>query len=437
MAESSTTHWQNWAGTYSVTPTRIVRPRDPEQVAADIRRAIDDNLSVKAMGSGHSFTDIAVTRGVMIDLSLLTGIINADRHTGLVTVGAGTTLRELNVALWKMGLSLTNLGDLDSQTISGALATGSHGTGKTFGGLASQVRALQLVTAAGEILQCSTDNHPELFAAARISLGALGIITAVTLQCVPAFALHTVQAVADYDDLLEVLDVIEQNDHFEFYWFPHTRRVLTTVNTRMPVETELDPAGRIRSWLDREFLPNTMFDAMNRLTTRRPKLTRRANQLAVHMLREREYTDRSYKVFTSSHRVLFREMEYAIPRSSLAYLLDEINAWTVRSGEHIGFPIKVRLAAADAVPLSTAYGRDTCYIAAYQYHRRAHERYFFAVEDIAREVNGRPHWGKLHYRSADELAELYPRFDEFLALRDRVDPDHRFGNDYLRRVLGS
>ena len=437
MAESGSTSWQNWSGTVEVTPTRIVSPRTAADVADEVTRAIEDGLSVKAIGSGHSFTDIAATRGVMIDLSRLTGIITGDRNTGLVTVAAGTTLKELNIALWKMGLSMTNLGDIDVQTISGAISTGTHGTGRSFGGLATQVRGLQLVTATGELLDCSPDKNPDVFAAARVGLGALGIITAVTLQCEPAFVLHAIESPADYDDLLEVLGVLEAGDHFEFYWFPHTRRVLTKSNTRLPIDTELQPVGRIKGWLDDEFLSNTVFNGINRLTTLRPKLIGTANRLAARALSEREYIDRSYKVFTSPRRVVFREMEYAVPRKSLAYLIDEIDGWIKRSGERIGFPVEVRTAAADNIPLSTAYGRDTAYIAVHQYHRRPHDKYFLAVEAIAKSVEGRPHWGKLHYRSADDLAPVYPRFNDFLTVRDRLDPDRRFGNDYLRRVLGS
>jgi FAD-linked oxidoreductase len=437
MGENGPASWQNWAGTYAVTPTRIVHPHSPDQVAAEIGRAASDGLSVKALGSGHSFTDIAVTRGVMIALDQLTGIIAADRTTGLVTVAAGTTLAELNPALWNLGLSLTNLGDIDSQTISGAIATGTHGTGRAFGGLATQLRGLELVTAAGEVVRCDPDHNAELFAAARISLGALGIVTAVTLQCEPAFALQAMEAPADYDDLLEVLGSLEQKDHFEFYWFPHTRRVLTKVNTRIPLDGDLQPLGRLRGWWDDEFLSNTVFGAVNRLTTRRPGSIRAANRLAARALTKREYSDRSYRVFTSPRRVVFREMEYAVPRKSLAYVLDELDGWLRRSDERVGFPVEVRLAAADTIPLSTAYGRETCYIAVHQFHRRPHEEYFAAFEDIARSVEGRPHWGKLHYRSADELAPLYPRFADFVAVRDRIDPDRRFGNDYLRRVLGS
>ncbi|HEX2904131.1 MAG TPA: D-arabinono-1,4-lactone oxidase [Jatrophihabitans sp.] len=429
--------WQNWSGTVTANPARIVSPRSAEEVADEVARAIEDNLSVKAIGSGHSFTDIGATHGVLIDPTRFTGIISADRNTGLVTVAAGTTLRELNIALWKMGLALTNLGDIDVQTIAGAISTGTHGTGRAFGGLATQVRGLQLVTADGSLLDCSSTQHQDVFAVARIGLGALGIITAVTLQCEPAFVLHAVEAPADYDDLLEVLGVMESSDHFEFYWFPHTRRVLTKRNTRLPLDTELKPLGKVRGWLDDEFLSNTVFDGINRITTLRPKLVVTANRIAARALTEREYTDRSYRVFTSPRRVVFREMEYAVPRKSLAYVIDEIDGWLRRSGELIGFPVEVRTAAADNIPLSTAYGRDTAYIAVHQYHRRPHDAYFSAVEAIARSVEGRPHWGKLHYRSAEDLAPAYPRFADFIAVRDRLDPERRFSNDYLRRVLGS
>ncbi len=437
MGRQDSATWRNWSDTFAVTPARIRCPSSADEVAAEVCRAAEDELSVKAVGAGHSFTDIAATRGVMLDLSKLTGIIEADPHTGLVTVAAGTVLRDLTPALWQLGLSMTSLGDIDSQTIAGAIATGTHGTGRRVGGLATQVRGLQLVTGDGQLLNCSAEQHRELFAAARVGLGALGIITAVTLQCEPAFVLRAVEAPADYDDLLEVLPTLELHDHFEFYWFPHTRRVLTKVQSRLPGDTPLQPLGRLRGWRDDQLLANTVFDAVNRLTTARPRLIGGANRLAARALAQRDYTDRAYRVFPSERRVLYRAMEYAVPRASLAHVLDEIDSWLQRTGERVGFPVQVRLSAADNIPLSMAFGRDSCHIAVRQYHRRSHEGYFGAVEDIAREVDGRPHWGKLHYRSAEDLAPAYPLFEEFLAIRDKVDPDRRFGNDYLRRVLGS
>ncbi|HEX8305987.1 MAG TPA: D-arabinono-1,4-lactone oxidase [Jatrophihabitans sp.] len=436
MGKYGTAGWRNWAGTYAVTPARLYHPSSPDEVADEVRRAAEDELSVKPVGAGYSSNDIAMTRGVMLNLSKLSGIIEADERTGLVTVGAGTTLRELNRDLWKLGLSLSCLGNLDAATIAGAIATGTHGTGRRFPGLASQVRRLQLVTAAGELLECSAEQNPELFAAARVSLGALGIITAVTLQCEPAFVLHSVEAPADYDDLLEVLARLELKDHFEFLWFPHTRRVLTKVQTRLPVNAPLQPKSRARGWYDDKVL-GTVFSGMNRLSSTWPGVTGKVNRMATKALPERSYTDQAHRIVSGSGRVVFRQMEYAVPRTSLAHVLDSLDDWLQRSGEQITFPVEVRLTAADNIPLSPGFGRETCWIAVHQYHRRPHDRYFLAVEAIAREVDGRPHWGKLHYRSAEDLAPVYPLFDEFLAVRDTYDPDRRFGNDYLRRVLGS
>lgn len=436
MVRHGSATWRNWAGTYSVTPTRLCHPVTPDEVVAEVRRAAHDELSVKAVGAGYSATDIAITRGVMLDLTRLTGIISVEKRSGLVTVAAGTTLRELSRELWDLGLSLSCMGNLDSATIAGAIATGTHGTGRRFGGLASQVRGLQLVTADGQLVECSAEQHPELFAAARVSLGALGIVTAVTLQCEPAFALHSVAAPADYEDLFEVLARLELQDHFEFLWFPHTRRVLTMVQTRLPADTALKPQGALRVWYDDKILGGA-FSAMNRLSAAWPNATARVNRMATRALPERSYTDRAYRMVPHAQRVIFRQMEYAVPRASLAHVLDALDDWLQRSGEQITFPVEVRLTAADNIPLSPAFGRQTCYVTAHQYHRRSHDQYFAAFEAIAREVDGRPHWGKLHYRTAEDLAPVYPLFEEFLAVRDRYDPDRRFGNDYLRRVLGS
>ena len=332
---------------------------------------------------------------------------------------------------------MTNLGDIDVQTIAGAISTGTHGTGAKLGGIATQVRGLELVLADGELLACDADQHPDVFAAARVGLGALGVIASVTLQCEPAFALAAAEAPGDLDGVLDELDEnVVGNDHFEFYWFPHTRRVLTKRNNRVLPGTELRPLGRFRGWLDDEFLANTAFDRINRLTTRRPALIPRANAIATRLLSPRDFIDRSYRVFASPRTVRFREMEYAVPRAAVPQVLTEIEAYLARSGEQIGFPVEVRFAAADDIWLSTAQGRDTGYIAVHQYHRREHEPYFRAVEAIAKDVAGRPHWGKLHYRDAASLREAYEHFDEFVAVRDKLDPERRFGNAYLEQVLG-
>ncbi|MDQ2796430.1 MAG: FAD-binding protein [Actinomycetota bacterium] len=431
------TTWTNWAGTAQADVT-VAEPATVARMQELVAGAAERGQRVKPIGAGHSFTAIGATDGLQLRLDRLAGIVHADRATGLVTIHAGTRLHALNEALWSLGLSMTNLGDIDVQSISGAISTGTHGTGAKLGGLATQVRALDLVLADGSLLTCSASENPDVFAAACVGLGALGVIATVTLKCEPAFALAAAEAPASLDDVLAELDqLVIGNDHFEFYWFPHTQGVLTKRNNRVLPGTELHPLGRIRSWLDDDLLSNTVFDRINRVTTRRPNLIPRANRIVARALSAQDFIDRSYRVFASTRTVRFREMEYAVPRAAVPEVLAGIAAYLERSGEQVGFPVEVRFAAADDVWLSTAFGRDTGYIAVHQYHRRDHEPYFRAVEKIATAVGGRPHWGKLHYRDADSLRSDYEHFDDFVAVRDRLDPQRRFGNEYLATVLGA
>ena len=428
--------WTNWADTAQAEVT-VATPSSVGEIGELVAAAAGRGQRVKPIGAGHSFTSIGVTDGVQLRLDRLAGIVRADRDTGLVTVLAGTRLHALNEALWQLGLSMTNLGDIDVQTISGAISTGTHGTGAKYGGIATQVRALELVLADGSTLSCSADENPDVFAAARVGLGSLGVLATVTLQCEPAFALAAAEGPASLDEVLSDLDDnVLGNDHFEFYWFPHTRRVLTKRNNRVLAGTELRPVGRFRHWLDDEFLSNRVFDAVNRLTTRQPALIPRVNAIAARLLGARDYIDRSHRVFASVRTVRFREMEYAVPRATVPQVLAEIERYLEGRGERVGFPVEVRFAAADDIWLSTAHSRESGYIAVHQYHRREFGPYFRAVEAIAKDFGGRPHWGKLHYRDAESLREVYPRFDDFVAVRDKLDPQRVFGNDYLARVLG-
>ena len=430
--------WTNWAGTEHADPARTATPADTAAVATAVTAAVADGLRVKPVGAGHSFTGAAVTDGLLLDLTRLSGLDAVDQESGLVTVRGGTRLHRLNETLWQHGLALPNLGDIDQQSITGALATGTHGTGARLGGLATQVRALEVVLADASVVTCSPQERPRLFEAARIGLGALGVITGVTLQCVPAFALHAQERPERFGAVLESLEHdADTNDHYEFFWFPHTDRTLTKRNNRVPQGTPLEPLPRWRARVDDELLANTVFEWVNRLSTARPSIVPRLNAITSRGLSAREFTDAAYKVFVSPRRVVFRESEYAVPREALRDVLTSLREWVDSHEERLPFPVEVRFAAADDVWLSTGYERDNAYVAVHQYHRLPHERYVAAFEAIVGEHAGRPHWGKLHNLGADRLRGLYPRFDEFLAVRQEVDPGRTFGNDYLTRVLGS
>ena len=431
--------WRNWAGTVTAIPARWVRPRSDGEIAAAVKDAAAAGLTVRALGSGHSFTPIAATSGVALDLSGWSGVIAADTRSGLVTVKSGTTLRALNAELAALGLALANLGDIDAQTLAGALSTGTHGTGARLGGLATQVEALELVLADGTLATCSAADRPELFAAARVGLGALGIITTVTLRCVPAFTLAADERPMALEEVLERFDELaEANDHFEFYWFPYGRQALVKRNNRRPHgaagSDRAMPAWR-RFW-ELEVMENAAFGTLCRLGRARPALIPALNRLSASALSARSYTDASHRVFVTPRRVRFTESEYAVPRESLRHVLAELRRAVPGLADPVMFPVEIRVTAADDIWLSTASGRDSAYIAIHQYAGLPYREWFGRFESVVAEVDGRPHWGKMHSLDAARLRSLYPHFDDFRRVRAETDPEGRFGNGYLTKVIG-
>lgn len=435
-SQHTAARWTNWGRCASAEPADVVRPRSTAEVAEVVRSAAARGQRVKAVGAGHSFTSIAATDGVMLRMDRIAGIQRVDRGTGHVTVGAGMRLRDLNRALDQIGLALPNMGDVDPQTVSGATSTGTHGTGARLTGIAGAIAGLEIVTGDGTVLTVTPDDR-ELFGAARVGLGALGIITSLTFACVPSFLLHAREEPMRLPDVVAGLDaLVEDNDHFEFYWFPHTDRALVKRNNRVPEGTERQPLSKARFLIDDEVLSNGLFEVVNRIGTHQPRWIPRLNALSGRALGAREYTDRAPAVFISPRRVRFREMEYAVPRAALPSVLSEIDRWVNRSGETVSFPIEVRFAAPDDIWLSTGYERANAYVAVHQYHQMDYRRYFEGVEAIFGEHEGRPHWGKLHTLEPDTLRARYPRFDDFRSVRDRLDPQRTFANAYLDRVLG-
>ncbi|KJK48970.1 D-arabinono-1,4-lactone oxidase [Streptomyces sp. NRRL F-4428] len=433
---STATAWRNWAGNVTATPTRVVAPASVGELQEAVRRAAEDGLRVKAVGTGHSFTAAAATDGVLVRPQALAGIRSIDRAAGTVTVGAGTTLKDLNRALAAQGLSLTNMGDIMEQTVSGATSTGTHGTGRDSASIAAQIRALELVTADGSVLVCSEKENPEVFAAARVGIGALGVVTAITFAVEPLFFLTAREEPMGFDRVTaEFEEHFTENEHFEFYWFPHTGNCNTKRNNRS--QGPAAPPGPVSGWIEDELLSNGLFQAVNSLGRAVPATIPSIARVASRALSARTYTDIPYKVFTSPRRVRFVEMEYALPREAVVEALRELRATVDRSRLRISFPVEVRTAPADDIALSTASGRETAYIAVHMYRGTPYQAYFTAAEHIFTSHGGRPHWGKVHTRDAEYLSQAYPRFGEFTALRDRLDPDRVFGNDYLRRVLGT
>ncbi len=428
--------WRNWGRNQECRPVAVERPASVLEVVEALGRARSAGQAVKVVGGGHSFTDAACTDGRMLSLEHLDRVVDVDQGANTVTVEAGMSIRTLNQELAARGLALQNLGDIDRQSVAGAIATGTHGTGAAFGALPTFVEGMELVTASGEVLSCSATEEPEVLHCARVGLGALGVVTKVTLRCVPAFNLHHVEQPRRLHDVLaELDDQVAANDYFEFYWLPHTDSCATIANNR--TDRPIEEKSSYKRWRAEVFFPNVFFGAVvaaGRVSkTRIPKL---AETVAKNLGRT-ELINTSHRIFISTRLIRFVEMEYSIPRDRAAEAVLAIRDLIDDEDLLVSFPIEVRFVAADDVPLSMANGRDACFVAIHMARGVAYEAYFRGVERIMTGLGGRPHWGKMHFQTAADLAPRYPEWERFQACRARLDPDGRFANPYLDRVLGS
>jgi FAD-linked oxidoreductase len=428
--------WVNWAGDQSCRPDRIARPRNRKELAETIAAAAEAGKKVRVAGSGHSFTEAALTEGVMVRVEALGGVLDADPDSGLVRVGGGTVLADLNEELARLGLAMENLGDIDRQTISGAISTGTHGTGARLRNISAQVEGLELVRADGTVRHLTAATDPELLRAARVGVGALGAISAVTLRCVPAFNLLRVDAPHPRE---QVLDSFEEraaaHEHFELFTFPYSDSALVLERNRH--DGPAAPRGRGATFLNDVVLENWALEVLAATGKAVPKAIPVLARLAGRLASGGRTSDRSDRVFANERRVRFTEMEYGVPRADGPEAVRRVIEW-VRSNEYpVFFPIELRVAAGDDAFLSPSHERDTAYIAVHQYRGMEWRPYFEAVEEIMNDYGGRPHWGKRHFQTAATLAPRYPAWAEFQRARDTLDPSRTFSNEYTERVLGS
>jgi L-gulonolactone oxidase len=420
--------WRNWTGDQACRPAAVVAPADRDELRAAVAAA----PKVRVAGAGHSFSDAVLTDGTLLALHRLDRVLDVDPASGTVRVEAGITLHALSEALAAHGLALPNLGDIDVQSVAGATATGTHGTGATLPNLSAAIRSVELTLAGGDVVEL--DGGDELLAA-RVSLGALGVVSAVTLQAVPAFTLDGVDAPAPLEETLDRLDELAAaNDHFELFTFPHSPLALTRTNNR--TDAPARPRGAARRWAEDILLANHVFEAFCRVGKARPSWIPALNRMVSRLAGSSHRRDRSDHIFSSPRRVRFTEMEYALPRAHLAAAVRAVRALIAERGFAVPFPLEVRMVAPDDALLSPAGGRDTGYVAVHMYRRMDWEPYFRAVETIMDGFDGRPHWGKRHFQTADTLWPRYPGWGRFATVRDRLDPDRVFTNAYVERVLG-
>jgi FAD-linked oxidoreductase len=424
---------QNWSKLHHWQPAEVCFPVREEEIVEIVRRAATEKKKIRLIGSGHSFTPLCVTDNYLISLDKYQGLISVDKDNRLATVKAGTKINTLNLLLDAHGLALENMGDIDVQSIAGAISTGTHGTGSELGNVSTQVQSLKFVDGRGDVRVCSRNEDPELFRAAAISLGSLGIITEVTLKCELSYNLAIQVRKRKLSELMEEYPALNRkNRHFEYYWFPNTDYAMTK---ELTITDEPAQKNSMGDYLQELVLENYTFLALNEVVRLFPSRTRATSRLAASTISDFRRVRSSFQVFSTARIVRFNEMEYNIPIEAYEDVNREIVNWINKHNYDVLFPLEHRFVKGDDLMLSPAYKRDAAYIAAHVYHKKDHRKYFRALEDIFRAHEGRPHWGKLHTLSAEDLHASYPEMDTFLRLREACDPDNIFLSPYLESLF--
>jgi FAD-linked oxidoreductase len=426
--------WKNWAGNVQCSPAELVTPSSLEELVEVVRTHAKRGRSIRVAGSGHSYSSIVSTNGTLISLRKLQGIEAIDQKALAATVLAGTKLRALGDPLWNHGLAMVNLGDTHAQALAGAISTATHGSGIQLGSISTQIAGFTLVTAAGELLECSPQQEPEIFKAAQVSLGSLGVIAKVRLKLLPRYHLREIRCKSDLESVLAGIGKsIHAHRHYEFWYWPDTARA--SVRIRDTTNAPITENALTRFWEDIVY-ENLALWLVSALSDLIPSLADDFSRLSARLDAESQKVDRSYRILATPRRVRLTEMEYAVPAEAGPDCLREIKSFIDKSDIPINFPIQYRYVAADDAYLSPYYKQASALIDLQQYISLPHVEYFKAGELIFKKYGGRPHWGKIHYRTAAELRELYPMWDKFHEVRRRLDPHHVFMNDYLREVLG-
>jgi FAD-linked oxidoreductase len=425
--------WHNWSGSVQCKPQQVAKPASIDTLIQIIKACSRDNRHVRVAGSGHSFTPLVQTNDVLISLEQMQGIEEIDTEHSTVTVLAGTTLKTLGQALHTHGLAQENLGGIDAQSLAGAISTGTHGTGTRFGSLSTQVEGLTLVTAAGELLECSPEQNPDIFKAAQVSLGTLGVITKIKLRVVAAKRLYFKSHREHFSVCLTNLERYKQeNSHFEFFWFPHT----PWVQTKFLNETEALPSERTL-WgnFNKTALEKDLYWLLSECCRLIPPLSKPISTISALGIAPSNEVNHSHRVYIEPRMVHSQAMEYAIPAEHAQIALSEIQACIKQHRFQVHVPLGCRFVRADDIWLSPAYQRESVYIAAHMYRGMPYKSYFRHIEEILQRYNGRPHWGKIHTQDATRLASLYPRWHDFQRIRAALDPQGLFLNDYLRQLF--
>ncbi|KAM8953293.1 L-gulonolactone oxidase-like [Pelodytes ibericus] len=430
--------FQNWAETYGSSPELYFQPTSADEVKEILDLARQRSKRVKVVGGGHSPCDIACTDDFMVRLDKMNKILKINKENKQVTVEAGILFSDLNKELDGCGLALSNLGAVSEVAAAGVIGTGTHNTGIQHGILSTQVVALTLMTSSGEIIECSQSVNSEIFQAARLHLGALGVILTVTLQCKPAFNLQEIHFSSTLQEVLDKLDNhLNSSEYFRFFWFPHTERVSAYYQD----PTDKPPSSKSH-WFWDYFVGYYLLEFLLWISTFFPRILPTINRFFfwLQFSSRSERVDVSHKVF--NFECLFKQhvQDWAIPIEKTKDALMQLKSWLDRNPHVVAhFPVEVRFAQGDDILLSPCYNRDSCYMNIIMYRPYGkdvpHQEYWLEYETIMKRVGGRPHWAKAHTCTRKDFQKMYPGFSKFNSIREKLDPTGMFLNGYLEKVF--
>ncbi|WP_217586146.1 D-arabinono-1,4-lactone oxidase [Lentibacillus saliphilus] len=427
--------WKNWAGTVYNRPEALLYPKSLSDVVSIVKTCKAQNKKLRVIGAGHSFTPLAASSEVLISLDHLSGIVDVDDAHHRVTVWGGTRLSRLGQLLYDKGYAMENLGDINVQSIAGAISTGTHGTGVTFGSLSTQVSKLTIVTPNGDVINVSATENSGVFQAGRLSLGMLGIIVKVELAVVTSYMLDAESYRLELSDCLDNLDELRHsNRNFEFFWFPHTHTVQVKVmNAQM---SSLSTPSKTTPNLSGLLVENGAFWALSELCRAMPSFSKTVSHVSAKAVPTGQSSGMSHDMYATPRLVKFTEMEYSVRAEQMADVIEDIQRVINQNNFNVHFPIECRYVKKDDIWLSPAYERDAAYIAVHMYKGMDYQPYFDAIEEVFRHYDGRPHWGKMHTMSAQQLYDTYLKLEAFMDVRKKLDPNGMLLNGYLREMFG-
>jgi len=407
-------HWRNWVGNQAFVARHKSSPASEDELCAAVAAAAGQGLNVRVAGSGHSFTPVVATSGLLLSLEKHAGIVAVDTATRRVTVKAGTRIGDVGRALKHEKLSLANQGDIDTQALAGALSTGTHGTGKKLGNMSSQVVGMRLVQPDGSVLDLTAERDADRLLAARVSLGLLGAISTITLQTMPAYNLKETVWRDDFAACLEAHDELAANNrHFAFFWCP--------VPASLHLYCLADTSAVSRTPRD--------FDVCEMKTM---NITEAAPYTSADGFEKVAYSSEIYPI---EYVPNFHELEYAVPVAYGKQALCEVRDLMLTRHRDCIYPVEYRFTAGDGAWISPFFEQDSVTISVSGGPGIDYWDYLRDVDAILRQYGSRPHWGKLHFTNADDMPRLFRRHGDFCALRRELDPAGVFLNDHLRPLF--